>query len=218
MKRNLDEVVVGFKNNRECDRALKLPIVNVAGSLIGVLRLIDQSLAESTRLVESLTKWRNLSKKGFFTQFEATNERTAKWLNEVILPSAERLMFEVIDVSGNSLGQAGLCSISEREAELDNFIRGEIGGDRALFLRAEIALLNWVFFYLDIPKVKLWIFSTNLVPLKNHISLGFQIVEERGLVTVKEDGILRHSMDTTRGTSVAYKYLKMELNRSEFIK
>jgi hypothetical protein len=216
MKANVNNRVVELKTNATQEKPFKIAIQNEKGLLIGFLQIIDQRRACCPDLIQALTKWRNLSRRSFFTQFEASIERTSKWLNEVVIPSSDRLLFEVLDLSGNSVGQAGLCSISDKEAELDNFIRGEIGGDRALFKHAELALLKWVFFVLDIPLIKLYIFSTNTIPLGNHIALGFQVVAEHSLTTVLENGVLRHMMDTVCGQPVNYKYVKMEMVRSAF--
>lgn len=216
MKTEVNKLVDELKKNADNDKTFEIPISNEMGLLVGFLRLIDRNRACCPELIEALTRWRNFAKKSFFTQFDASEERTSKWLRDVVIPSSDRLLFEVLDLSRKRVGQAGLCSISEKEAELDNFIRGETGGDRALFKHAELALLKWVFFVLDIPLIKLSIFSTNAIPLANHLALGFRKVAEHDLTIINENGVLRHFINTEIGQRVNYKYIEMKMERSEF--
>ena len=82
-----------------------------------------------------MTIWRNASMSSFLTQFNATEHRTKEWLDNVILPACDRLLFELLDDQNNSIGHAGVTNFNIKSAELDNFIRGEKGGSITILLR-----------------------------------------------------------------------------------
>ncbi len=177
-------LVLELKGNEIPERSFALPITSPENQRIGTLRLIDISRAQSPELVSALTRWRNASMRFFLSQFTATEERTRQWLSHVVLPSDNRLLFELLDENGRPIGHAGVCNLTEREAELDNFIRGEPGGDAGLFVAAEVAMLKWLFGELKLEAVGLHVFSNNWIPINNHLDLGFVISGKQALSKV----------------------------------
>jgi hypothetical protein len=207
-----------LKDNEDLKKTLQLPVKRPDGILVGTLRLIDKVRSSSPDLAANLTKWRNASMRFFLSQFLATEERTQQWLSNVVIPAEGRLLFELLDDTGRAVGHAGVCNLSTHECELDNFIRGERGGDPNLFLAAERSMLRWLFCDIGVDIVTLGIFSNNWIPISNHISIGFTITEKRTMSRVEKDGMVQHLLDSKLGQPTKYSYLKMSLSRNDFFR
>src|SRR5947209_11461520 len=61
--------------------------------------------------VRRLTDWRNRYSGAFLTEFEATADRTAGWLADVIGADDTRILFMIDTVDGETIGYIGLGSI-----------------------------------------------------------------------------------------------------------
>ena len=207
-----------LKENENPRKTLELPVTKSDGTPVGTLRLIDKVRSSAPDLAVNLAKWRNASMRFFLSQFVATEERTKEWLNNVVIPSANRLLFELLDDTGRAVGHAGLCNLSMHACELDNFIRGEKGGDPNLFLAAERAMLRWAFCDLGVDLVTLGIFSNNWIPISNHISIGFAVTEKRSISRVEKDGRVEHLLGSQQGQPTKYSYLTMSLSKKDFLK
>ncbi len=103
--KKLESLILSYKSNSILSNSLKIPIKNNNGLKIGKLKLIDSILAKNDHIISSITKWCNNSKEWFFTQFKSTNRRTREWLNYVVIPFKNRMLFifEVnnIEIIGN---------------------------------------------------------------------------------------------------------------------
>ncbi len=218
MRTDIESFVRRVKENQDPTKTLELPVIKPDGIRVGTLRLIDKVRSSAPELAVNLTKWRNASMKFFLTQFVATEERTQQWLNNVVIPANDRLLFELLDDTGRAIGHAGVCNFSIRSCELDNFIRGERGGDPNLFLAAERALLSWLFCDIGVDIVTLFVFSNNWIPISNHISIGFTVTEKRSMSLVEKDGLIQHFLDSEEGRPMTYSYLKMSLTKNDFLK
>jgi RimJ/RimL family protein N-acetyltransferase len=95
--------------------------------------------------IRLLSEWRNRSKHAFLTEFEANEERTARWLIEVVGPDDTRILFMVKDArSGESVGYMGLASIdwAQGTGEADAVVRGSNTRPGAM-KTALLTLLRW---------------------------------------------------------------------------
>jgi RimJ/RimL family protein N-acetyltransferase len=94
--------------------------------------------------VRALTAWRNRFVTSFLTQFEATEERTARWLKEVVGPDPDRILFMLDDTHGRTIGYLGLAFIEweERTGEADHFVRG-VDDMPGIMKKAAFALFRW---------------------------------------------------------------------------
>jgi RimJ/RimL family protein N-acetyltransferase len=94
---------------------------------IGLLRPVVTRRGETSPAdVRALTDWRNRHVKSFLTEFVATEERTERWLVEVVGPDDTRILFMVEDGSGRTIGYMGLAFIDWEagSAEVDAIVRG----------------------------------------------------------------------------------------------
>jgi hypothetical protein len=193
-----------------------IPIKKNSGQVIGSLVAISADLLSDLN-IKKLTDWRNMFMEYFFTQFVATEHRTAEWLRNKVIPDTTRILFLIFDENNNAIGNFGLCNISTDSAELDNLIRGEKGGDSKLIYYSEIALLNWIFCILNIPMATLHAFSNNSMTIRLHNSIGFREVSESNIWRFHENDEIGFSFDSSKGDLVDFKYVKMALTKESFI-
>jgi RimJ/RimL family protein N-acetyltransferase len=195
-----------------------IPILNQDGNQIGSLKPIDIQVSLEKDTYIFLTKWRRMFKKYFLTQFKPTIERTKYWLDNIVMPSNDRLLFFILDENSKVLGNFGICNICKKSVELDNLIRGEKGGDKDLVFFSEQALLRWIYNDLDIPLAILHVFSNNYKTISLHERVGFSVTEEKKLRKVLTDDGVNFSHQKPFGEEVDFKYLTMELSRNNFRK
>ena len=212
----LRKIICKLKSNCGNNSGFKILIHDEKKQKVGTLRLIDKGLANNAELIVALTKWRNNAMQFFLSQFVATKERTEQWLSNVAISSHDRLLFVVEDNSGNYVGNVGISNFSSSEAELDNFIRGESGGDPKLILYAELSMLRWIYCNFDVVKVKLQVFSNNWIPISIHLSIGFEITEKCMLSKTSNGSDVQYHINSTEGEPVNFSYLQMVLTRNNF--
>jgi RimJ/RimL family protein N-acetyltransferase len=96
------------------------------------------------RDVERLTKWRNGVTEKLLTRFDATPEKTSRWLIDSVGPDDGKILFFVEDEGGRAIGQMGLDFIDwERgRGEVDAVIRGEDAAP-GLMTQALKLMLAW---------------------------------------------------------------------------
>ncbi|MDY7055160.1 GNAT family N-acetyltransferase [Limnospira fusiformis] len=178
-----------------------IPIVKDEGSSIGRLVPINTELANDSLIIDNLRKWRQKYMKYFLTQFVATNERTQLWLNNSVLLDDTRILFLIQDEEDKWIGNFGICNIREKEAELDNLIRGEKGGDQKLIFYAEISLMRWIYKNLGIEDIYLHVFSNNSRTINLHSSVGFEISKIYQLVKTKTDQQIQYNVNVNQSFS-----------------
>ena len=109
----------------------------------------------------------------FFTQFAATRQRTAAWIERYLADDA-RLLFLIKTDAGRWEGHLGVCHIAGDVAELDNTIRGERRGHPKLFYLAELAVVRWAMADLGVDSVYLRLFADNARAIALHDKIGFR--------------------------------------------
>lgn len=169
----LPEIVRIFKGLEEGNIVREIPIFDDSHQYIGKLKPIDIELVQDQMVIESLTKWRQKFMRFFMTQFEATPERTGKWLKNNVLTDDSRLLFLIYDENNKLIGNFGICNIQEQNVELDNLIRGEKGGHKHLIFFSELTLISWLY-SLDVVNIYLRVFSNNFKTISLHSSVGFK--------------------------------------------
>ena len=105
--------------------ALCLP---VGRPVAGLLRPVVTRPGEtSPGDVAALTAWRNRFVESFLNEFEATDERTERWLTESVGPDDTRILFMVDDAGWRTIGYVGLAFIDWETGygEADSVVRGE---------------------------------------------------------------------------------------------
>lgn len=193
-----------------------IPIRNIEGIQIGSLRPIDTSLMKLPEVLEKLTRWRRMFARYFLTQFPCSEERTSQWLENIVFPSDDRILFLICDDIGTFVGNFGVCNIKPHEAELDNLIRGEKGGDPKLIFFAEIALLSWLYLDIGVNSVSLHVFSNNAKTISLHSNIGFFERQRLDLRRIQDGSDLRYFVNSNDGEPVNFQYIEMAMERSSF--
>lgn len=141
--------------------------------------------------VRVLTEWRNRFVGAFLTEFEANDERTARWLTQMVGPDDTRILFMLDDTQGRTFGYMGLAFIDwERDSgEADAIVRG---ADCApgLMTHALLILLEWARVQLGLLRLGVRVRSDNTA-LEFYRKLGFTEERRVALRRAEEDGMTR---------------------------
>ena len=107
-------------------------------------RAARNTIARATADVQRLTDWRNRHVSAFLTEFEATPERTAQWLADVVGPAGDRMLLMADDADGRTFGYLGIAYIdwAAGRVEADAIVRGE-SADKGAMTACLLALLGW---------------------------------------------------------------------------
>jgi RimJ/RimL family protein N-acetyltransferase len=150
---------------------------------------------ENSEDVYHLSVWRNQFVTAFLTEFDATPQRTAKWLREMISKDDSRILFMVDDLEGNTFGYIGLAFIDwdKKSGEADSVVRG---GTAAPGLMTEVlrTLLTWARGQLGLETIGVRVRSDNPA-LSFYEKFGFQELNRVPLGKSEKDGMIIWSED-----------------------
>lgn len=208
---------LAHKGNEEPGTRLTIDVKNRDGGRLGQLVCVDRGLAADSRVIDDLTQWRQTYMEYFLTQFEATAPRTRSWLERVVIPAADRVLFLIVLESGEAVGNFGVCNLTAEAGELDNLIRGRKGGDPRLIYYCELALLSWMFGHLGLKRAMLHVFSNNRPTIRLHSSVGFSESASTSLSLVRSPGQITYLQNSPEGDPVDFRYLEFTLTREEFL-
>lgn len=141
--------------------------------------------------VRILSEWRNRFVHSFLSEFVATEERTARWLSEILGPDDNRILFMVEEVhSGQTIGYMGLARIDWRKSscEADAIVKG-VDAYPGLIKKALLTLLDWARYQLGLRHVSLRVRSDNNA-VEFYRRLGFEEVTRIRLRPVETPGMI----------------------------
>jgi RimJ/RimL family protein N-acetyltransferase len=141
------------------------------------LQAVDAHI--SPRDVTLLTQWRNQHRSAFLTDFEATDERTRRWLTTVAGPDNSRILFMVEAAGAIPFGHVGLCNVDDTYGELDNIVRGG-AAPRGAMLAAAHALCAWARSSLGLARIGVRVMADNPA-VGFYEKLGFRQVKDIAL-------------------------------------
>lgn len=141
--------------------------------------------------VARLTDWRNRFVRSFLTEFPATEERTARWLTEVVGPADTQILFMVDDADGRTVGYVGLAFVEWETGcfEVDAVVRGE-DAPRGLMSDALRTMMLWAQCQLGLGEARVRVLSDNTAHAF-YRKLGFRDVKRVPLRSVEEPGMVR---------------------------
>jgi RimJ/RimL family protein N-acetyltransferase len=210
------DVIRRYKQNTDPALSVSLPIVDAEAKDLGSLLCVDRAVAADPAIVADFTDWRAHNMSCFLTQFSATPARTAKWLETVVLPSNERILFLICRETGERIGNMGVCNLGLSQGEIDNVIRGRKGGSPGLIFHAELALLAWMFGSLSLQTANLHVFSNNSRAIHLYASVGFTACRSHRLSRVAERNEVHYLLDSAEGEMVDFRYDEMSLTKDAF--
>lgn len=187
------DIVVQLKRDGlDRQRSLHLVAETTRGERVTLRPLPSSAQGISQADVQRLTTWRNQNRQFFLTDFEATRERTRRWLDEQAGPDPTRVLFMLDAADGTTFGHVGLCEIEARPGycELDNIVRGE-GGPKGAMLAATETLCGWATETLGLHDVWVRVMADNPA-VGFYQKLGFSTVKDVLLRQSREgDGFVR---------------------------
>lgn len=154
--------------------------------------------------VRVLTEWRNRFVQAFLTEFQATENRTARWLVEVVGPKEGKILFMVDDRSGRTFGYVGLDYIDWDQAcgEADAVVRGAEATPGTM-KRALQTLLAWAQGQLCLRELGVRVRSDNTA-LEFYRKVGFREIRRIPLRKVEEPHITRWVEDESLESPKVY--------------
>ena len=209
------DVVSSLKNNTS--EKFSIAIKDNNDKAIGSLVLVQKRDANNPIILDALTRWRKKYMKYFLTQFNASTNRTKSWLENIVIPSSDRLLFLILNEDNNLIGNFGIADILFDQCELDNLIRGEKGGHPKLIYFSELSLLKWLFLEKKVKRVNLHVFANNLPTIKLHKSVGFVEIGRRKLERVQsKDGDVSFEETQSFSEDNSIEYLELMLESNDF--
>ncbi|PZM07417.1 GNAT family N-acetyltransferase [Rhizobium tubonense] len=208
--------LLAAKGNIETSTRLQVPIRDETGLPLGSLCCLDRGLVDRADLVSAMTEWRNQSMRFFLTQFTATPDRTKQWLKNVVLPAKDRILFVILDIEGEPIGNFGLANISSDTVEVDNVLRRQHATSKNIMFYASVALIHWAFQALGVDRTQLHVFETNDRALRLYKRLGFEVSEHFQLRRTERDNLIEYIKADDANATEIEGYLKMELTKKGF--
>ena len=152
--------------------------------------VITYGADEASEDVYRLSIWRNKFVTAFLTEFEATPERTARWLREAIANDDSRILFMVDDLEGNTFGYIGLAFIDwdKSAGEADSVVRGA-RAEPGLMTEVLRTLLTWARGQLGLETIGVRVRSDNPA-LTFYEKFGFREIERVPLVRSDRDNMV----------------------------
>ena len=151
----------------------KIPVRNNEGIIIANLVSISHRNCNLKLVSQLLSKWRNLNKDCFFTEFEVTEESTLSWIKNFWLSSTAQELF-LVEIENKYVGHFGFKNLTKNTVLLDNAIRGESGGEAKLFYYVGIALIDWIFLNTSVKTIEGSVFSDNIPAIMMNRQIGFE--------------------------------------------
>jgi len=183
---------------------------------IGYLVAVGNWILSEGVFIESIAAWRKKSQAGFWDRADVTPETTKSYLELIANSPSNRRFFLIFDNFSNLVGHVGLKSITHRECELDNLLRGASGGHPSLLYYAEIRLLEWIFSISRLSQVNVNCFSNNFLVIAIHEEVGFVLIESTPLKVKTIDGIQILNYSSREDANVTYTSDIRALDRSVF--
>jgi len=142
--------------------------------------------------VRLLTEWRNRYVKVFLTEFTATENRTARWLSEVVGPADGKILFMLDEPDGTTFGYMGLDFIDweNRTGEADAIVRGKPTSVPGMMTTAIRTLLEWAHGQLGLEELGVRVRSDNEA-VEFYKKAGYEEVRRVPLRSIQEPGMVR---------------------------
>jgi RimJ/RimL family protein N-acetyltransferase len=157
--------------------------------------VVTDGADENSEDVYRLSIWRNKFVTAFLTEFEATPQRTAKWLRDAIAKDDSRILFMVDDLDGNTFGYIGLAFIDwdKSAGEADSVVRGQ-EAEPGLMTEVLRTLLTWARGQLGLETIGVRVRSDNPA-LTFYEKFGFREIERVPLIKSTDGNMIAWSED-----------------------
>lgn len=197
----------------------KIPIHNEQKQILAELWPITQNYRETAPyLPELLSQWRRENPTISTGTFEITTERTARWLDQLVIGRDDRLLFMIMGLDGTPLGHIGFSNFDfeQQTAEIDSVLRGVKGVFPGLMHWSTLEMMKWGYQTLALKDILLSVFSDNESAVRFYERMGFIKVEVKPLMKVVLENEVKFEIAPKDYTGPIEKYyLKMRYTRKE---
>jgi len=162
---------------------LRFDIRDESGSIIARMRPLLESDATDDELVATIARWREENKERFLTVVPFDPEGTRQWIRRFPVGDPKRILFLVEAPDGERLGHYGLLLIGEREAEIDNTLRGSGHCPAGLFSQVAQRIVRWAIDDLGAKRLIVRVMSNNPAAIRHQERNGFVL---EGVLPLRE--------------------------------
>jgi RimJ/RimL family protein N-acetyltransferase len=202
------KIVAAFKS---AAASLAIPVV-AHDRQEGSVRVVTGRMAKEDQLAALIFRWRGSAMHSFLTVFEPTIAKTREYLDNIYVPSPQRILFLISDAHDQPVGVAGYAGIERDSAEVDLVLRGE-PAQPGLMFHALATIVAWGFEELTLPKICLNVLKGNDRAIRLYARLGFHTVREVGL---RRDPTADGYRLVPDAAGIDATLLTMEISRADF--
>lgn len=181
----IEEIFDRYKCKEKWDILCLLPVYNNKNEIVAYLRPITANYRETIKdCAEMLGKWREENPSISASTFKITKERTEKWLDNLIIGRADRLIFLIQTLDGKYIGHVGYSNFTyeTQTAEIDSILRGVPEVYPGIMTFAINALLNWGKKTLNLKSIELSTDTDNEKSQSLYRRCGFRIKSKKALI------------------------------------
>ena len=192
------EVIVSKFNFLKNSR-LNANIINVydGEELFCYLKPIQNNFTElNYNLCFLLSKWRIENPTISTGTFKVTEERTKKWLIDLVINREDRLIFMIHGLNDEPLGHIGLSNVDfeKNTVELDSVLRGEKNILKGLMSLCVKQVVKFGLDELKFSEIDLSVFSDNINAVDFYKKLSFKVIDKTPLIKVIKDDEIKYEM------------------------
>ena len=218
MKMSRKETVIS-KFNQLKSSELNSSVINVYDrkTLLCYLKPIQNNFNElDYNLCYLLSKWRIENPTISTATFQVTEERTKKWLTELVINRVDRIIFMIHGRNDQPIGHIGLSNVDfvNNSVELDSVLRGKKNILKGLMSKCVNALIKFAFKELGFSEIDLSVLSDNNHAVNFYKKLNFKIIDKIPLLKKIKDNEKKYEIAKDISNQKIEKYyLKMRFQK-----
>jgi len=190
-KNYIEKTFDSYKCKSKTDEYRTIPMYD-GDNLVGFLKPVTY-LYKTCRpkYINLIYQWRQENPIGFANRFEGSIEKTEDWINNILLPRKDRILFFVHNLDNTPIGHLGLSSFDyvAKSCEIDNVVRGK-KEFKGLMSLATKTLIDWGKRFLGVQNIYLKVLSDNPHAIKFYERLDFRIRSYIPLFKIEHDGMI----------------------------
>lgn len=142
--------------------------------------------------IDLICKWREENPIGFANRFKGSREKTENWIDNVLLPRKDRILFFVSTTKGELIGHLGYSNFDfeNQSAEIDNVVRGIKDAEKGMMTKAMQTILLWGKKRLELKNIFLRVLDDNEHAITFYQNLKFKEIGRVPLFRIEHDGMI----------------------------
>ena len=208
-----------YKFNQLKSSEINSSVINVYDSkrLFCYLKPIQNNFIElDYNLCFLLSKWRIENPTISTGIFQVTEERTKKWLTDLVLNRDDRIIFMIHGLDNVPIGHIGLSNVDfiNNSVELDSVLRGKKNILKGLMSQCVKRLIKFALKELRFSEIKLSVLSDNNQAVNFYKKLNFKIIDKIPLLKIIKDNETKYEIvKDISNQKIEKYYLKMRFQK-----